>query len=238
MFNSRRLIIAASAMALLAGCASPNPYENQGQGSTGLSKTATYGGLGALAGAVAGAAIDHNNRGKGALIGAAVAGLGAAGYGYYADKQEAALRASMANTGVQVERQGDNITLVMPGNITFATNSANIAPSFYQPLNTLANSLKQLNNQQQIQVVGYTDNTGSYAYNMQLSQQRAQSVATYLTSQGVSGQYLTVKGMGPADPIASNATPDGRAMNRRVQITLTPIPGMNYPQAGTVQQYP
>ena len=169
MFNSRRLIIAASAMALLAGCASPNPYENQGQGSTGLSKTATYGGLGALAGAVAGAAIDHNNRGKGALIGAAVAGLGAAGYGYYADKQEAALRASMANTGVQAERQGDNITLVMPGNITFATNSANIAPSFYQPLNTLANSLKQLNNQQQIQVVGYTDNTGSYAYNMQLS---------------------------------------------------------------------
>ena len=238
MFNSRRLIIAASAMALLAGCASPNPYENQGQGSTGLSKTATYGGLGALAGAVAGAAIDHNNRGKGALIGAAVAGLGAAGYGYYADKQEAALRASMANTGVQVERQGDNITLVMPGNITFATNSANIAPSFYQPLNTLANSLKQLNNQQQIQVVGYTDNTGSYAYNMQLSQQRAQSVATYLTSQGVSGQYLTVKGMGPADPIACNATPDGRAMNRRVQITLAPIPGMNYQQPGTVQQYP
>ena len=238
MFNSRRLIIAASAMALLAGCASPNPYDNQGQGSTGLSKTATYGGLGALAGAVAGAAIDHNNRGKGALIGAAVAGLGAAGYGYYADKQEAALRASMANTGVEVQRQGDNITLVMPGNITFATNSANIAPSFYQPLNTLANSLKELNGKQQIQVVGYTDNTGSYAYNMQLSQQRAQSVATYLTSQGVSGQYLTVKGMGPADPIASNATPDGRAMNRRVQITLTPIPGMNYPQAGTVQQYP
>lgn len=238
MFNSRRLIIAASAMALLAGCASPNPYDNQGQGSTGLSKTATYGGLGALAGAVAGAAIDHNNRGKGALIGAAVAGLGAAGYGYYADKQEAALRASMANTGVEVQRQGDNITLVMPGNITFATNSANIAPSFYQPLNTLANSLKELNGKQQIQVVGYTDNTGSYAYNMQLSQQRAQSVATYLTSQGVSGEYLTVKGMGPADPIASNATPDGRAMNRRVQITLTPIPGMNYPQAGTVQQYP
>ena len=238
MFNSRRLIIAASAMALLAGCASPNPYDNQGQGSTGLSKTATYGGLGALAGAVAGAAIDHNNRGKGALIGAAVAGLGAAGYGYYADKQEAALRASMANTGVEVQRQGDNITLVMPGNITFATNSANIAPSFYQPLNTLATSLKELNDKQQIQVVGYTDNTGSYAYNMQLSQQRAQSVATYLTSQGVSGQYLTVKGMGPADPIASNATPDGRAMNRRVQITLTPIPGMNYPQAGTLQQYP
>ena len=118
---------------------------------------------------VTGAAIDHNNRGKGALIGAAVAGLGAAGYGYYADKQEAALRASMANTGVEVQRQGDNITLVMPGNITFATNSANIAPSFYQPLNNLANSLKQFNNQNQIQIVGYTDSTGNYNYNMQPS---------------------------------------------------------------------
>ena len=197
MFISRRLIVAASAVALLAGCATPNPYDNQGQASsgTGLSKTATYGGLGALAGAVAGAAIDHNTRGKGALIGAAVAGLGAAGYGYYADKQAAALRASMANTGVEVQRQGDNITLVMPGNITFATNSANIAPSFYQPLNNLANSLKQFNNQNLIQIVGYTDSTGNYNYNMQLSQQRAQSVATYLTSQGVSGQYLSVKGM-------------------------------------------
>ena len=233
MFISRRLIVAASAVALLAGCATPNPYDNQGQGSsgTGLSKTATYGGLGALAGAVAGAAIDHNNRGKGALIGAAVAGLGAAGYGYYADKQEAALRASMANTGVEVQRQGDNITLVMPGNITFATNSANIAPSFYQPL-------KQFNNQNLIQIVGYTDSTGNYNYNMQLSQQRAQSVATYLTSQGVSGQYLSVKGMGPADPIASNATADGRAQNRRVQVTLAPIPGMQYQQPGQVQQYP
>ena len=241
MFISRRLIVAASAVALLAGCATPNPYDNQGQASsgTGLSKTATYGGLGALAGAVAGAAIDHNNRGKGALIGAAVAGLGAAGYGYYADKQEAALRASMANTGVEVQRQGDNITLVMPGNITFATNSANIAPSFYQPLNNLANSLKQFNNQNLIQIVGYTDSTGNYNYNMQLSQQRAQSVATYLTSQGVSGQYLSVKGMGPADPIASNATADGRAQNRRVQVTLAPIPGMQYQQQpGQVQQYP
>ena len=239
MFISRRLIVAASAVALLAGCATPNPYDNQGQASsgTGLSKTATYGGLGALAGAVAGAAIDHNNRGKGALIGAAVAGLGAAGYGYYADKQEAALRASMANTGVEVQRQGDNITLVMPGNITFATNSANIAPSFYQPLNNLANSLKQFN-QNTIQIVGYTDSTGSRQLNMDLSQRRAQSVATYLTSQGVSGQYLSVKGMGPADPIASNATADGRAQNRRVQVTLAPIPGMQYQQPGQVQQYP
>src|SRR5471030_1695192 len=115
MFTTPRLIIVATAVALLAGCASPNPYDNQGQadGSSGVSKTAKYGGLGALAGAVAGAAIDHGNRGKGALIGAAVVGAGAAGYGYYADKQEAALRKSMANTGVEVKREGDQIKLIM-----------------------------------------------------------------------------------------------------------------------------
>ena len=101
-----------------------------------MSKTAKYGGLGALAGALAGAAINHDNRGKGALIGAAVVGASAAGYGYYADQQEKKLRASMANTGVEVQRQGDQIKLIMPGNITFATDSANIAPSFYQPLNS------------------------------------------------------------------------------------------------------
>ncbi|WP_122857583.1 OmpA family protein, partial [Pseudomonas viridiflava] len=171
MFMSRRLIIAATAVAMLSGCATSNPYDNQGQAqsSGGMNKTAKYGGLGALAGAVAGAAIDHNHRGKGALIGAAVVGAASAGYGYYADKQEAALRASMANTGVEVQRQGDQIKLIMPGNITFATDSSAIASSFYSPLNNLANSLKQFN-QSNIEIIGYTDSTGSRQHNMDLSQ--------------------------------------------------------------------
>ncbi|MGH8359022.1 MAG: OmpA family protein, partial [Pseudomonas sp.] len=175
MFTSRRLLVVATAVALLSGCASPNPYDGsqaQGGGSSGVSNTAKYGGLGALAGALAGAAIDHNNRGKGALIGAAVAGIGGAGYGYYADQQEKKLRASMANTGVEVQRQGDQIKLIMPGNITFATNSDAISSSFYTPLNNLANSLKQFN-QNTIQIVGYTDSTGSRQLNMDLSQRRA-----------------------------------------------------------------
>ncbi|WP_024681570.1 OmpA family protein [Pseudomonas syringae] len=229
MFTSRRLIIFATAVALLSGCATSNPYDNQGQAqsSGGMSKTAKYGGLGALAGAVAGAAIDHNNRGKGALIGAAVAGAASAGYGYYADKQEAALRASMANTGVEVQRQGDQIKLIMPGNITFATDSSAIASSFYSPLNNLANSLKQFN-QNNIEIIGYTDSTGSRQHNMDLSQQRAQSVATYLTSQGVDQSHLSVRGAGPDQPIASNADTNGRAQNRRVEVNLKPIPGQQY----------
>jgi outer membrane protein OmpA-like peptidoglycan-associated protein len=223
MLNPRRLIIAATALAMLSGCATQsNPYDNQGQtqSSGGVSKTAKYGGLGALAGAVAGAAIGHNNRGKGALIGAAVVGAGAAGYGYYA---------SMANTGVDVQRQGDVIKLVMPGNITFATDSSAIASSFYSPLNNLAGSLKQYN-QNLIEIVGYTDSTGSRQHNMDLSQQRAQSVATYLTSQGVDGSHLSVRGAGPDQPVASNADVNGRAQNRRVEVNLKPIPGQEYQQ--------
>ena len=232
MFTTPRLIIVATAVALLAGCASPNPYDGQGQGqadsgSTGMSKTAKYGGLGALAGALAGAAINHDNRGKGALIGAAVVGASAAGYGYYADQQEKKLRASMANTGVEVQRQGDQIKLIMPGNITFATDSANIAPSFYQPLNNLAGSLKEFN-QNQIEIVGYTDSTGARQHNKDLSQRRAQSVATYLTSQGVSGANLSARGAGPDNPVASNGDVNGRAQNRRVEVNLKAIPGQQY----------
>ncbi len=246
MFTPRRLLVVATAVAMLSGCASPNPYDGSSQGqasneSGGMSKTVKYGGLGALAGALAGAAIGHDNRGKGALIGAAVVGASAAGYGYYADQQEKKLRASMANTGVEVQRQGDQIKLIMPGNITFATDSANIASSFYQPLNNLAGSLKEFN-QNQIEIVGYTDSTGSRQHNMDLSQRRAQSVATYLTSQGVSGANLTARGAGPDNPVASNADVNGRAQNRRVEVNLKAIPGQQYqtaPQQGqTYQQYP
>ena len=240
MFTSRRLLVVATVVALLSGCASPNPYDGSSQGqasneSGGMSKTVKYGGLGALAGALAGAAIDHNNRGKGALIGAVVAGAGAAGYGYYADQQEKKLRESMANTGVEVQRQGDQIKLIMPGNITFATNSDAISSSFYTPLNNLANSLKQFN-QNTIQIVGYTDSTGSRQLNMDLSQRRAQSVANYLTSQGVSPTNLSARGAGPDNPIASNADVNGRAQNRRVEVNLGPIPGQQYGQPSAQQQ--
>lgn len=218
-----RLTLASLLVALLAGCASQNPYDNQS--SEGMSKTTKYGGLAALAGAVAGAAIDHDNRGKGALIGAAVAGAAGAGYGYYADKQEEELRRSMQGTGVDVQRQGDTIQLIMPGNITFASDSADIASNFYTPLNNLAASFRQYN-QNSIEVVGHTDSTGSRTYNLGLSQLRAQSVANYLMAQGVDASRLSTRGAGPDQPVANNATADGRAQNRRVEVTLRPLPGV------------
>ena len=224
---SRRLILSALALSVLSGCAQ-NPYDQSAQSdSAGMSKTAKYGGLGALAGAAAGALISHDNRGKGALIGAAVAGAAGAGYGYYVDKQEEELRRSMQGTGVEVQRQGDTIQLIMPGNITFATDSADIASSFYTPLNNLAGSFRQYN-QNSIEIVGHTDSTGNHAYNMGLSQRRAQSVANYLMAQGVDASRLSTRGAGPDQPVASNATADGRAQNRRVEVTLRPLPGAQY----------
>ncbi len=223
---SRRLILSATAFALLAGCAQ-NPYQQQGSAPADSNKTAIYGGLGALAGAVAGAAINHDNRGKGALIGAAVAGAAGAGYGYYVDKQEAQLRQQMQGTGVEIQRQGDDLQLIMPGNITFATNSADIASNFYGPLNNLANSFKQFD-QNSIEIVGHTDSTGGYQYNVSLSQRRAQSVASYLISQGVNPARVTTRGAGPDQPVASNNTEAGRQQNRRVEVTLRPLPGAQY----------
>ncbi len=224
MTNLTRLFAAATAVAVLSGCAANNPYQQQPAGGdqAGMSNTAKYGGIGALAGAAAGALINHDNRGKGALIGAAVGGAAGAGYGMYADKQEAQLRQQMAGTGVEVQRQGDDIKLIMPGNITFATDSADIASNFYNPLNELARTFKQYD-QNSIEIVGHTDNTGSYQYNQTLSQRRAQSVASYLISQGVNGMRVSTRGMGPDQPVASNATAAGRAQNRRVEINLRPL---------------
>lgn len=220
MFKPSRMLLIAMVVATTAGCAVQNPYVRE---DGEMRKSTTYGTLGALAGAAVGAATSSKkDRGKGALIGAAVGGAAAGGYGYYADKQEAELRRSMQGTGVEVQRNGDDLKLIMPGNITFATNSADIAGNFYAPLNQLANSFKQYD-QNSIEIVGHTDNVGAHQYNYTLSQRRAQSVANYLTAQGVNGMRVTTRGMGPDQPVASNASESGRAQNRRVEINLRPL---------------
>lgn len=228
----RPLLYVGLAAAFLTACQSNNPYDNSGPSNN---RTATYGGLGALGGALGGAAIGHNH-GKGALIGGALGALGGAAYGHYVDQQEAELRRQMQNTGVEVQRQGDNLKLIMPGNITFATDSAKIAESFHAPLDKLATSFQQYN-QNNIEVVGYTDSTGSRQHNMDLSRRRAQSVADYLTTQGVEGSRLSTRGAGPDQPIASNATTDGRAQNRRVEVNLIP-PANPQPQGAPNGQEP
>jgi len=156
---------------------------------------------------------DPNHTRTGALIG---------GIGAYQDRQEAALRRDLQGTGVDVVRQGDNITLNMPGNITFAFDSSNLQPQFYPVLDSVANTLTQYN-QTVIEVAGHTDNVGSDAYNQQLSVQRANAVAGYLGSKGVLQQRMMIVGAGETRPIASNDTDAGRAQNRRVEITIVPV---------------
>ncbi len=208
----------AAGVALLVGCTT-NPYTGEQQAG----KAGVYGGIGAVSGAVIGAATSSKkDRTKGALIGAAVGGAAGGGYGYYVDTQEAKLRQTLQGTSVQVQRNGDNLTLIMPGNITFASNSADISSSFYPTLNSLVQVFKEFN-KNGVDIVGHTDSTGSLQLNQDLSNRRAQSVASYLASNGVAASRISSYGAGPSQPIASNDTTAGRAQNRRVEINLRPL---------------
>jgi len=199
----------------LTGCQTLDPYTQQSKTSN-----ATKGaGIGAVAGAVLGAAVSKGNRAEGALIGAAVGGAVGGGVGYYMDQQEMLLRQELEGTGVRVERVGDEIRLVMPGNITFATDSDRIAGNFYPVLDSVGKVLVKFD-KTAINVDGYTDATGSFEYNQMLSERRAQSVSNYLMQIGIDRLRVSSRGFGERNPIASNDTAGGRAANRRVEIWI------------------
>jgi outer membrane protein OmpA-like peptidoglycan-associated protein len=214
-------LTAALAGALaLGGCAS---YTGQTSDPNDPNRTGRGAAIGAVAGAVLGAATgdDATERRQRALVGAAVGGAAGAGIGAYQDRQEAALRRQLAGTGVEVERQGDNIMLNMPSGITFDFDRYDLKPQFRPVLDNLAGTLNEYN-QTRIEVVGHTDSKGSDAYNQTLSQNRANAVAGYLGSRGVASSRMIVSGAGETRPVASNDTEAGRAENRRVEITLVP----------------
>jgi outer membrane protein OmpA-like peptidoglycan-associated protein len=186
---------------------------------------------GALAGAAGGALLGYltnTNRGEegrtNALIGAGVGALGGAAIGQYMDRQQAELRRDLAGSGVDIQRQGDNIVLNMPSDVTFGVDQADIQSQFYGPLDRVADTLRQYP-QTIIDVVGHADSTGPDAYNQTLSERRAASVATYLVNRGVLRDRLFVAGRGESQPIASNATEQGRAQNRRVEVVVRPFRG-------------
>lgn len=214
----RAFAIGLMTTALLAGCMTTDPNT----GERKASNTTKDAGIGAVAGAILGAAVSSkHDRGKGALIGAAAGGGIGAAVGHRADKQEAELRKQLENSGVEVQRQGDTINLVVPNAISFATNSAQLTPNFYGPLNDVATSLKSYADTT-VQIVGHTDSTGAAAYNQQLSVNRANAVVVYLTAQGVAKERMQTVGMGASQPIADNKTAEGRAQNRRVEIKIIP----------------
>ncbi len=195
----------------LAAC-STNPYTGESQ----VSKTAWGTGIGTVAGAGIGALAGGK---KGALIGAGAGALLGAGTGGYMDYQAKKLREELVGTGVQVAQQDGKVYLIMPGNITFGTNEATIRGGFEPTLTSIAKVIKEYN-KTMVQINGYTDNTGSAAYNNTLSLRRANAVANYLRLQGVSADRIITDGLGEENPIASNATAAGREQNRRVEIVL------------------
>ena len=220
MFKASRLVVPLAAGLLLVGCASTDPYSGQTQRSS----TATGTGIGAAVGAAAGAlsGSGSTSRRDRALIGAAVGAAAGAGIGAYMDRQEEQLRESMRGTGVDVERRGDDIVLNMPSSVTFGFDSSELTGQARNALNDVANILTQYTDTR-VNIVGHTDSTGSVSYNQQLSERRAEAVGNYLAQSGVMNNRLYITGSGPHQPVASNATEAGRAQNRRVEITLSPI---------------
>lgn len=211
----QKLLGLTLAAALMAGCTSIDPYT----GEQKTSNTAKGAGMGAVSGAIIGALANHDDREKGALIGAAGGAAVGGGIGYYMDRQEAALRQQLAGTGVRVQRIGDEIKLIMPGNITFDTGRSEIKTQFYATLDSVAVVLKKFD-KTRVDIAGHTDSTGGMELNQRLSEQRAASVSNYLNSRGVAGGRLFAAGYGPRYPVADNSTASGRALNRRVEINL------------------
>jgi len=195
-------------------------------------KTRRGAGYGAAAGAVVGLLTGGSNPFKAAMIGAAAGALIGGSVGYYMDKQEAKLRQQMAGTGVEVVRQGDNITLDMPSNVTFAFDSATLNSQFDTVLDKVADTLKEYD-KTVVEVAGHTDSVGSDAYNQTLSEKRANSVADYLSGHGMQRTRMVTIGAGEGHPVASNDTEEGRAQNRRVEITIVPVSEENVQKAKT-----
>jgi len=205
---------------LATACTTLDPYTREEQTSRAQRGAV----IGAVSGAVAGLITGDGSmeRKKRALVGAGLGALAGGAVGYYQDRQEARLRAELEGTGVSVTRVGDNITLNMPGNITFDTDSAGLNANFFVVLDSVSLVVTEFQ-QTVIEVAGHTDSTGSESYNQALSVQRAVSVAAYLTNRGVFAERIIEVGMGEIRPIASNDTLAGRQLNRRVELTLVPL---------------
>lgn len=218
MQMTTKAVTAALAVALMtAGCTTDPETGQKRMSSAGIGAIA-----GVLGGYVMGDVIGGRNDRTAKILGAGLGGLAGAGIGHYMDEQEKKLRQQTAGTDIDVVRQGDEILLNMPSGVTFDTNSSTIKPEFGGTLDQVASTLTQYD-KTIIDVYGHTDSTGSDAINIPLSQNRAQSVANYLTLRGVQSARIATQGFAATRPVASNDTPEGRQANRRVEIKIVPI---------------
>lgn len=209
--------------ASMTGCKTLDAYTGEEKTSSATKGGAIGAGIGAVIGYISARDKSSRDRRKAILIGAGVGGVSGAAIGNYMDKQEAELRAQLEGTGVSVTRNGDEVILNMPGNITFDTGSAALKPNFNSVLDSVVLVLNKFD-QTLIEVAGHTDSVGSNASNQKLSYYRATAVGNYLMDQGgiVFDRVMTV-GRGEERPIADNKTAQGRQLNRRVELTLIPV---------------
>ncbi|MBT8436781.1 MAG: OmpA family protein [Gammaproteobacteria bacterium] len=216
------VIISIVSLSFLSGCETFDPYT----GEKKTSNTAKGAGIGAGVGAVLAYLSNRDEssktRKRKVLQAAGIGAIAGGGIGYYMDSQEAKLRKTLRDTGVSVERDGDNINLVMPGNITFVTAGHDLNADFYEVLDSVILVLQEFE-QTIIVSSGHTDSRGSQEYNQALSERRARSVAQYLLSRDVVEARIESVGFGEGTPIADNSTDAGRSLNRRVELSLIPI---------------
>jgi outer membrane protein OmpA-like peptidoglycan-associated protein len=215
----RTMSVILAGVLVAAGCQTTDPYT----GEQKTSNTAIGAGVGAAMGAITGlfTGDDADERRKHALIGAGVGALAGGAVGAYMDKQEAELRQQLQGTGVSVTRNGDEIILNMPGNVTFASGSSDLNARFFKVLDSVSLVLNKYD-KTLVDVAGHTDSVGGAEMNQALSERRASTVSQFLMGKGVIEQRLLVVGFGETQPVASNDTGEGRAMNRRVEIKLVP----------------
>ena len=212
----KHLLIGLLGVSMLTACVT-----NPETGQRGISNTGGGAIIGAGTGALLGVLIGGNDK-RSAAIGAAVGGLAGAGVGRYMDQQEKKLREQTAGTGIEVIRQGDQIQLALPADVSFPSGQSQIQPQFYNSLNDVASTLNEFPSTA-VDIIGHADSQGPEASNQVLSERRALSVQSYLSNQGVTPVRIASIGYGETRPIDTNETPQGRARNRRVEIILTPI---------------
>ncbi|HVR89953.1 MAG TPA: OmpA family protein [Novosphingobium sp.] len=218
MKRTRMLVssFAAASLLTVSACVTdPNTGERK------VSRTAIGGVGGVLVGGLLGGLIGGKT---GRIIGAGLGGVAGGVVGYKMDQQIKELKEQTAGSGVDVTEtdNGQAILVNLPEGVTFATGSYSINATFRRTLDQIAESMKQYPNSL-IDVYGYTDSTGSEAFNQRLSEQRASAVANYLSSRGVSSARIRSQGFGETQFVASNETAEGRARNRRVEIKIVPV---------------
>ncbi len=214
----RKFIIGLSAVAFVAGCTTFDPVT----GERTPNRTVNAAIIGALGGAALGTLAGGDDR-RNAAIGAGIGALAGAGIGAYMDNQEETLRQRLNNSGVTVTRVNDQqILLNFPAALTFEFDRADISPGFVPTLQQVSAVLRDYP-QTTVDVFGHTDSVGSDAYNNQLSQQRANTVAGIFAQNGVQQARLYTRAFGESRPIADNSTDSGRAANRRVEVFISAL---------------